>query len=80
MNILLTIALSPSVLLPSKSGRNVSSIASRAVHPSETSLAAASVSRVDIEHEISCLRYNDLTVCDTETMFSASAFWIPDRF
>ena len=55
MNIFATTPLSPSVRVPSKSGRNVSSIASSEVHPSATSLAAASVSRVDIVHDISCL-------------------------
>ena len=45
--------LSPSVLVPSNRGRNVSSIASSEVHPSATSLAAASVSRVEIVHDIS---------------------------
>ena len=54
MNIFATTPLSPSVLVPSKSGRKVSSIASRELHPSATSLAAASVSLVDIVHEISC--------------------------
>ena len=48
MKILATMPLSPSVLVPSKSGRKVSSIASSELHPSATSLAAASVSRVDI--------------------------------
>ena len=55
MKIFATTPLSPSVLVPSNSGRNVSSIASSELHPSATSLAAASVSRVDIVHEISCL-------------------------
>ena len=55
MKIFAIIPLSPSVLDPSNSGRNVSSIASSELHPSATSLAAASVSRVDIVHEISCL-------------------------
>lgn len=55
MKIFAIIPLSPSVLDPSNSGRNVSSIASSELQPSATSLAAASVSRVDIVHDISCL-------------------------
>ena len=77
MKIFAIIPLSPSVLVPSNSGRNVSSIASSELHPSATNLAAASVSRVDIVQEISCFPYSDLTVPATLAMFSASAGVIP---
>ena len=53
MKIFATIPLSPSVLVPSNSGRNVSSIASSGLQPSATSLAAESVSRVEIVQDSS---------------------------
>ena len=62
MKILLTTDRSPSSFVPSKSGRNVRSIASSALHPSPTSLAAASVSLVEIVQLSSCLLYRFLTV------------------
>src|SRR5574344_165998 len=78
--ICITTALSPSIFVPSKRGRKVSSIAFCALQPSAMRRAAIRVSLVDSELESSVALYLLLTVDATATMLSASVSLIPYRF